>query len=449
MKEINIRRGLNLPIQGEAERVIDVMDDPEHISLHPGDFFGLPLRLLVKPGDAVLVGTPILQDKRDERISIPSPVSGIVDDVIRGEKRIILEIRIRNDKKYENQAQPPVPLATASRDDVRDLLLSSGLWSFFRQRPYDIIPLPDVVVRDIYISAFDSSPLAPDYGFILQHEGPDLQAGIDALQKLTDGKVFLALKAHHESNGVFESLSGVERFSVRGPHPAGNVGVQIHHTKPINKGEQVLTLNIQDVAMIGKFALSGKLDFSRIIAVTGPEAAKRRYLRSWPGAPVGTMFQPAHPGKTIRIISGNVLTGRTTAPEGSLGYHHHQLCIIQEGNYHKFLGWTTPGLHVFSVSRTFLSQLLGIKKLKIHTNMQGGPRAFVVTGQYEKVFPFDIFPVYLLKAILAEDIDKMEALGIYEVSPEDFALCDVVCTSKMETQEIVRQGLELLRKEMS
>ncbi len=449
MKAINIRRGLNLPLQGEALRTTETVADPDHYSLSPLDFSGLQFRLLVKQGDHVLAGTPLLQDKRDERLTLPSPVSGEVEDIIRGEKRALQEIRIRNDRQYEGLMFTEVNTARSTREGVRDLLLRSGMWSFFRQRPYDIIPLPDAVVRDIYISAFDSSPLAPDYAYILQHDLEHLQAGLDALQLLTEGQVHLSLNADHPNNSIFEPLKNIERHYFRGPHPAGNVGVQIHHTRPINKGEIVFTLNIQDVAAIGKLMRVGRPDFSRVIAITGSEAANLRYVRTWPGAPVRSLVEPKNHGNEIRIISGNVLTGRTTHSNGFLGFYHHQLCLIPEGNYHKFLGWTTPGLRTFSVSRTFLSKILGVRTLKIHTNIQGGPRAFVVSGQYEKVFPFDIYPVYLLKAILAQDIDKMEALGIYEVVPEDFALCDVVCTSKMETQEMVRQGIEMLRKEMS
>ena len=261
--------------------------------------------------------------------------------------------------------------------------------------------------------------------------------------------MYLGLNAAGRNNGVFEQLSKVEKHYFSGPHPAGNVGVQIHHVKPINKGEVIVTLNIQDLAMIGKLMTERKIDASRTIAVTGPEIQHPHYIKTIIGSALHGFISLKDNKKAVRIISGNVLTGDTIETGGSLGYYHHQLTVIPEGKYNEFIGWALPGAKKFSNTRLFLSNLFTPKQFQLDTNFHGSVRALVVTGQYEKVFPFDILPVYLIKAILTGDIDKMEELGIYEVIPEDFALCDVVCTSKLETQEIVRQGLELIRKEMS
>lgn len=449
IKPIKIRRGLNIPLEGKPTLSVEQKDDPVYVGINPAAFRGLELKLKVKEGDAVLVGSPVFYDKNDERINIPSTVSGEIIAVIRGEKRAIQEVRIRNDKKYESVSIDKNPGLLRDREQIKEVLLKSGLWSFFRQRPYDIIPSPDAVFRDVYISTFDSAPLAPDFGFFLKNHTQVLQAGINALALLTEGKVHLGIDLCGTHFEVFESLTNIEKHYFCGPHPAGNVGVQIHHTRPINKGEIVLTLNIQDLAMIGKFLEEGIIDTSRVIAVTGSEVKNPHYLRTIIGSGVENFVQLKDEKRPVRIISGNILTGKAIPKDGALCYCHHQLTIIPEGNYFEFLGWASPGLKKFSASRTFLSKLISSRHVRIDTNIHGGERAYVVSGEYEKVFPFDIYPVYLIKAILTEDIDKMEALGIYEVAPEDFALCDVVCTSKYETQEIVRKGLEMLRKEMS
>lgn len=449
MNIIRIKKGLNIPLKGEPDLVIEQKDAPAYVSINPTGFEGMQPKLLVKQGDKVLAGTALFFDKRDERIVIPSPVSGEIAEIIRGEKRVLLEVRIKNDNAYNTISFPEITAIPTNREDTLNLLVKSGLWSFFRQRPYDIIPSPDAVIRDIFISSFDSAPLAPDFGFILKDQGSQLQAGIDALAKLTDGKVYLGLNAAGRNNEVFEKLNKVEKHYFSGPHPAGNVGVQIHHVIPVNKGEIIVTLNIQDLAMIGKLMTERKIDASRTIAVTGPEIQNPHYIKTIIGSDLHGFISLKDNKKAVRLISGNVLTGDTIETGGCLGYYHHQLTVIPEGNYNEFIGWALPGSKKFSNTRLFLSNLFPPKQFQLDTNFHGSIRALVVTGQYEKVFPFDILPVYLIKAILTGDIDKMEELGIYEVVPEDFALCDVVCTSKLETQEIVRQGLELIRKEMS
>jgi len=449
MHTIKIKKGLNIPLKGEPEKTIDTIKPPVTFAIKPTDFIGLQHRLLVKVGAKVLAGTPILHSKANESIVITSPVSGEVIDIVRGEKRLLLEIRIKSDDTIAYQQFKENNQIPTDKDEIINLLLRSGLWAFIRQRPYDNIPEPTAIPRDIYVSTFDSSPLAPDYGFVLNGKENYLQVAIDTLSKLTIGKVILGLNSKAADNNVFESLKNVERNYFSGPHPAGNVGVQIHHTKPINKGETVWYINVQDLVAIGKLMVDGVFDASRIIAITGPEVSKPAYCQTLIGADISNLVHVKERKTPQRYISGNVLTGDRIEQDGYLGFYHHQISVIPEGDYYEFFGWALPGLKKFSNTRQFFSKLIPTPSYKLDTNYHGSERAYVMTGQYEKVFPFDIYPVYLIKAILTDDIDKMEELGIYEVSPEDFALCDFVCTSKIEVQEIVRNGLEMLRKEMS
>jgi Na+-transporting NADH:ubiquinone oxidoreductase subunit A len=449
MHTIKIKKGLNIPLKGEPEKTIENIKRPLIFAVKPPDFIGFQYKLLVKVGDKVQAGTPILHSKNNERIVITSPISGEVLDVIRGEKRTLLEVRIKSDETITYERFKDNDQVSTDRNEIINLLLRSGLWAFIRQRPYDTIPEPTKTPRDIYISTFDSSPLAPDYSFILKGKENFLQAAVDALSKLTSGRVNLGLNSKATDNSIFENIKHVDLHYFSGPHPAGNVGVQIHHIKPINKGETVWFINPQDLVIIGKLMVEGIFDASRIIAITGPEVSKPAYCQAYIGANISSFVQAKDSKLPLRYISGNVLTGDRIEHDGFLGYYHHQITVIPEGDYYEFFGWALPGLKKFSNTRQFLSKLIPPSRYKLDTNYHGSERAYVMVGQYEKVFPFDIYPVYLIKAILTNDIDKMEELGIYEVSPEDFALCDFVCTSKIEVQEIVRNGLEMLRKEMS
>jgi len=447
MQVIKIKKGLDIPLKGEAVKVVSAFSVPDIVAIKPADFINVLPKLIVNPGDHVNAGSPLFYNKLDENIIFTSPVSGIVSEPVRGDKRLILEISVTPDPEIKYEQFGKQNILSIDAEKIRSLLLKSGLWTFIRQRPYDIIPAIDSTPRDIFVSTFDSSPLAPDYQFILKDSIPYFQAGINALAKLTTGKVFLGLDATIKDN-IFSQIKNVELTYFKGKHPAGNVGVQIHKTKPINKGDTVWYLNPQDIAMIGKFFTDGIYDASRIIALTGPEAKNPVYCKTIIGSKINEIVEGQAKQSNIRHISGNVLTGSTIKNDGFLGYYHHQLTMIPEGDYYEFTGWAMPGFKKFSNSRVFFSWLFPGKKYDFDTNYHGGNRPFVMTGQYEKVFPFSIYPVYLIKAILAEDIEKMEALGIYEVSSEDFALCDYVCTSKTEAQQIVHNGLEMLRKEM-
>jgi Na+-transporting NADH:ubiquinone oxidoreductase subunit A len=335
-----------------------------------------------------------------------------------------------------------------SRDEIITKLLDSGLWPMIRQRPYAIIARPGKVPRDIFISGFDTAPLAPDMDLVVKGNGEDFQEGIDVLKKLTGGTIHLSLNADYPADDTFTKARNVELHYFHGPHPAGNPGIQIHHINPVNKGEIIWYIGPQEVIIIGRLFRKGIYDAQKVVSLTGSEVKKPVYYKVISGASVEPMVKNnVNPGNH-RYISGNVLTGTAIKNNGYLGFYDNQITVIPEGDHFEFLGWALPGFKKFSVSRTFLSWLSPGRKYSVDTNYNGSQRAFVMTGEYDKVLPMKIYPVHLIKAILAEDIERMENLGIYEVAEEDFALCEYVCTSKIEVQEIVRQGIELMIKEV-
>ncbi|MEO8569370.1 MAG: Na(+)-translocating NADH-quinone reductase subunit A [Ginsengibacter sp.] len=448
-KYVKIKKGLNIRLEGEASKIISDLPLPETFSLKPPNFIDVIPKLLVKQGDEVLAGTPLFYDKSNEAIKFCSPVSGEVVEIIRGEKRKLQEVRILADKKVNfvtfNKSNPN----NLNRENIIGLLLNSGVWPFIRQRPFGIIANPQEKPKSIFISAFDTNPLAPDNDFIMQHCGEDFQTGLDALQKLTDGKVHLNINANGKPATIFTGAKDVEINKISGPHPCGNVGVQIHHIDPVNKGEVVWCINPQDVLIVGRLFNQGKFDASKVVALTGSQVKDPKYYKTIVGSSVKNMISDGglKEGEN-RIISGNVLTGKQISYEGYLDFYDSQVTVIPEGHEPEFMGWLAPGFNKLSMSRTFFSWLTPNKKYNLDSNMHGEERPFVVSGEYEKVFPMDIYPVQLLKSILIEDIEMMENLGIYEVVEEDFALCEFVCTSKIESQDIIRKGLNIIRREM-
>jgi Na+-transporting NADH:ubiquinone oxidoreductase subunit A len=336
-----------------------------------------------------------------------------------------------------------------SREEIIELLRKSGIWPSIRQRPYSVIADPKDDPKAIFISAFDTAPLAPDLDFIVHGKGELFQKGLDVLTKLTSGKVHLNINPRETTSKVFHNSKGVQINQFTGPHPAGNVGIQIHHVDPINKGDIVWYLNPQDVIIIGKFFKEGKYDASCMIALSGSDVLKPKYYKVIKGTSIKPLVDNNVKDGEHRYITGNVLCGNRIESDGYLGFYDYHVNVIPEGNYHEFLGWALPGFGKFSVSRSFTAWLNPAKKYSLDTNLHGGERAFVMSGQYEKVVPMDIYPVHLIKAIMVEDIDQMENLGIYEVDEEDFALCEFVCTSKINSQNIIRKGLDMMRKEMS
>lgn len=446
-KSIRIRKGLDIRLIGEAEKVLSPTDPAKVIAIQPTDFHGLVPKVLVKPGDHVKVGSPLFADKYNDRILFTSTVSGEVADVVRGAKRKVLEIRVLADKEQQYVDLGAGNPSTMNRETVIQKLLASGVWPVIRQRPFDVVADPAQTPKQIFVSCFDSSPLAPDLDLVVRNEGEDLQTGFDALSKLTSGKVNIVVGSGTTAR-EFLDAKGVVRHSISGPHPAGNVGVQIHHISPINKGEVVWSCGVQDVLMIGRLFRTGKLDPSRVVAVTGSKAKHPKYFRTIIGVPVKDILGDVD--NDVRIISGNVLTGDRVSNSGTLGFYHTQLTLIPEGDSPKFFiteGWASPGFDKFSASHSYPTWLMPGKRYDMDSSQNGEQRSFVMSGQYEKVFPFDIYPVHLLKAILANDIELMEKLGLYELAPEDFALCEFVCTSKINSQSIVREGLDVLKKE--
>lgn len=444
---IKIKKGLNINLVGEAEKVLAEMESATY-AIKPTDYHGVFPKLLVKEGEDVAAGTPIFYDKNNDRVKFCAPVSGEVAEIVRGEKRRILEIRILADQTMKYVDGKPLDPSSASREEVIEKLLEGGAWPFIKQRPYDVIANPADTPKAIFISGFDSAPLAADYDFICHDKADDFQAGIDTLKKLTEGKVHLSLRGDEKPSDVLANAKGVEIHKFTGPHPAGNVGVQIHHIDPINAKERVWVVTPQDVLLIGRLMSTGKYDASRIIALTGSEVLKPKYYKTYIGACIKGMIEGNVKEGYLRYISGNPLIGTRITKDGYLGAYDSSITVLPEGNESEFFGWLTPQLDKFSASRALFSWLQPGKKYRLNTNNNGEDRAFVVTGQYEKVFPFEIYPVFLLKSIMTNDIEKMEQLGIYEVAPEDFALCEFVCTSKMELQKTVREGLDMLKQEV-
>ena len=447
-KVVKIRKGLDIKLKGKPEKTISKNLNIELFALKPPDFEGITPKLKVKIDSEVKAGTALFFNKYQADAMFTSPVSGKVVAINRGERRKLLEIVIKADESIQYEEFKQADPKQLSKEQIIENLLKSGTWPFIRQRPYSIIANPNVEPKAIYISAFDSAPLAPDYDFMLKDEQANLQMGIDALTKLTQGKVYLNLKAN-DSNSVFAKMKNVEKNYFSGPHPAGNVGIQIHHLNPINKGEVVWYLNPQDIVIIGRLFATGKFDARKTVALVGSEVKKPQYYETILGASIEKIVADNVTTNDNRYISGNVLTGTQIIKKGFISFFDSMISVIPEGKKAEFLGWGTPGFGKYSVSRTFFSWLTPNKEFALNTNMKGGLRSFVVTGEYDKVFPMDILPQHLLKAIIIEDIDQMEELGIYEVAEEDFALCEFVCTSKINVQEIVRNGLNLMYKEMN
>ncbi|MFT4679381.1 MAG: Na+-transporting NADH:ubiquinone oxidoreductase subunit A [Litorivivens sp.] len=448
-QSFRIRKGADIRLKGESDLKLAQTPNIDVFAVKPPDFHGLVPKMVVKAGEMVKAGTTLFIDKYDARIKYASPVSGEVAEVVRGEKRRILEVRIKSDGQNQFESFTTVNPQTATREQVLTALLDAGIWPFIKQRPFSTVADPADQPKSIHVSCFDSNPLGPDLDFAMKDMMDEFAMGLEALKKLADGKpVNLGVR---EGSTAFSSFSGVNSISFSGPHPAGNVGVQIHKIDPINKGEVVWYVNPQDVANIGRLFSAGKVDLKKVIAVGGSHIKQPQYYAVPMGANLGAILKDQLSGDNDRVISGSVLSGTKIVADGYLGWGDQQITAIPEGDEPQFVltnGWLGLGFDKFSLSRTFPTWLLPkSKKWDLNTNTNGEERAFVMTGQYEKVFPFDIYPVHLIKAIIVNDIDAMENLGIYEVAPEDFALCEYGCTSKIAVQSLVRQGLDTIKEE--
>jgi Na+-transporting NADH:ubiquinone oxidoreductase subunit A len=442
---IKIKKGLNINLLGKAQHKITEVK-PDDFALKPTDFNGVFPRLLVKEGDKVKAGTAIFCDKYRDEIVFTSPVSGKVAEIKRGDKRVLLEICIQADPETAYEDFGKQEAASLDREELVKKMLQSGVWPMVRQRPYNVIANPADTPDAIFISGFDSAPLAPDYGFTLKDELAQFQAGINVLARLTKGNVHIGIP---EAGHPLAGIKNAEITCFEGPHPAGNIGIQIHHIRPINKGDIIWTVNPQDVVIIGRLFTRGVYDATITIALAGSEVKDPHYFRTLKGVSVKKLLGDDAKNSDVRIISGNVLTGTKINHNGYLGFYHHHFTLIPEGNYFEFFGWALPGLKKFSFSKTFFSWAHGKREYQLDTNLHGGVRSYVMTGIYEKVLPMDVLPMQLIKACLIEDIELMEKLGIYEVDEEDFALVEFIDTSKTEIQSIIRKGIDLVRKEMS
>ena len=444
---IKIKKGLDINLKGKASEVLLNGGKSETYAIVPDFYSGVLPKVVAKVGDKVKAGSVLMIDKNRPEIKFVSPVSGEVTAVNRGAKRKVLSIVVTPDAQIEYEEFGKKNVASLKGDEVKEAMLNAGMWPFVMQRPYDIVATPGETPRDIFVSAFYSAPLAPDFNYLVKGQEADFQTGLDALAKLTTGKVYVGIR----KGSAVQQVKGVELVEIEGPHPAANASVLINHTKPINKGETVWTVDPANVIIIGRLFNKGIADFSRKVVITGSETKEQGYVQAISGCTIkslvgGRVATDAH----VRIISGNVLTGTKVSMEDYLGAYDNQITVIPEGDEtHEFLGFAMPRTNQYSMSQSYFSWLMGKKEYVLDARIKGGKRAMIMSNEYDKVFPLDIYPEYLLKAIIAFDIDKMENLGIYEVAPEDFALCEFVDTSKIELQKIVRDGLTLLYKEMN
>jgi Na+-transporting NADH:ubiquinone oxidoreductase subunit A len=447
-KDIRIKKGLNINLVGAAERTTSpaVLSNVYAINLE--DFHGITPKMLLKEGAEVKAGEPLFFNKNKEEMLFVSPVSGELIEIQRGARRRILSVKILADKTQQALEHAVLDLSKADREAVRAYLLKGGCWPFIKQRPYDVVADPEVVPKAIFVSGYATAPLAADYDYVLQGKEAELQAAIEALGKLTPGKVHVSVGATGTS--PLAQLKGMELHKVSGPHPAGLVGTHINKIDPINKGEHVWTVAPQDLVIMGELLLTGKFNAERIVALAGSSVKSPKYFTTKIGAELSTfLYASGVNSDNFRVINGDVLTGKQSRPDGHLGYYNNTVTAIPEGDDYEFFGWNKPVFNKVSTTRALtFSWLNPKKKYDLTTNTNGEHRAFVVTGQYEEVFPLDIYPMQLLKACMVKDLDEMEQLGLYEVAPEDFSLTEFICISKQPHQQIIREGLDLLQKEI-
>ena len=446
---IKLRKGLDINLQGKAEQTKIGLKPAGLYALQPDDFTGVVPKVVVKEGEQVEAGQALFVDKNHPEILFVSPVSGKVKAVVRGERRKVLAVQVE-----AAQQQQPVDHGKNSPQNMKaqevvDLLLKAGLFGFINQLPYAVVANPQDKPKAIAVSALRDKPLAADFEYELKGQENDWQTGLDALAKIAP--VYLGIGKNQSAKALVDAKN-VEVNVFDGPCPAGNVGVQVNHLCPVNKGEVVWTVEPTAVLFIGRLFNTGKVDLTRCVAFVGSEVKKPAYVDMMVGQELNTLLANSLKNtKHVRIINGNVLNGVSTTKEGFLGAHSSEITVIPEGdNVDELAGWIMPRLNQFSVNRSYFSWLFGKKKeYALDARVKGGERHMIMSGEYDRVFPMDIYPEYLIKAIITNDIDRMEQLGIYEVAPEDFALSEFVCSSKLELQKIVREGLDMLRKENS
>ena len=447
---IKIKKGIDIHLVGEAKKEVkDYM--PQLFAIKPHDFIGVVPKMHVAEGDDVKVGTVLFHDKNNESVFFTSPASGKVKAIVRGEKRVILQVVIESDGTFETIDFGKADPSKLSRNEIVEKLVQSGTWTMLRQRPYSTIAKTQDEPKCIAVSMFDTAPLAPDNNFIVKDQMTAIKAGVEALAKLTNGMVYLNVNSSETQQALASlnfSAKNVTITEFQGPHPAGNVSTQLNVLSPINKGETVWYTYAQNLIAIGNLFLNGVYDSSRVVAFTGSEVKEPMYYRTRIGADMSGLYANIAT-ENVRIISGNVLTGKKINGENFLGYYDSQVTVIPEGDHYQLFGWLAPNFKKFTSTNTMGASLCKKSKKVLDTNLNGGIRPLIMTGNFEKVFPFDIYPMQLIKACIIKDIDQMEELGIYEIDAEDFALCEVIDPSKTAIQQIVRESLEMLRKEMN
>lgn len=447
-KDIRIRKGLNINLVGAAEQTTSKAVTSNVYALNLDDFHGITPKMLVKQGEEVKAGEPLFYNKNKEEMHFVSPVSGELVEIVRGARRRILSLKILADKTQDYVINKAPELDMADGAAIKNYLLQCGGWPFIKQRPYDVIANPDDTPKAIFISAYTTAPLAADADYVLKGKEQELQTAVTALSKLTPGKIHVTIGK--SSRSAFADVKGIELHKISGPHPAGLVGTQINKIDPVNKGEVVWTISAQDMVMLGELLLTGKFNAERTVALAGSVIKAPKYYTTKIGAEISTfLYASGVKEERYRLINGDVLTGVKTNTEGHLGFYNNTVTAIPEGDDYELFGWTKPVFNKISTTRALtFSWLMPKKKYDLTTNTNGEHRAFVVTGQYEEVFPMDIYPLQLLKACMVKDLDEMEQLGLYEVAPEDFSLTEFICISKQPHQQIIREGLDLLQKEL-
>ena len=440
---IKLRKGLDINLQGKAEEKRIQLKSNGQYALVPDDFEGVVPKVVVKEGDKVKAGDALFVNKQYPEVKFASPVSGTVREIVRGERRKVLCVRVDADAQQEQVDFGKKDVSKMDGKAVIDALLEAGIFGYINQLPYAISTNPSQMPKAVFVSALRDMPLAGNFEFEVKGQEGDFQTGLTALSKIA--KTYLGCGVHSS----FENCQNVEVNVFDGPCPAGNVGVQVNHLSPVNKGEVVWTVEPTVVLFIGRLFNTGKVDLRRTVALCGSEIKAPAYVDMLVGEELATLLSNSYDADHhVRIINGNVLTGKPTTKEGFLGAHTSEITVIPEGDdVDEFAGWIMPRFNQFSVNRSYFSWLFGKKKYALDARVKGGERHMIMSGEYDKVLPMDIYGEYLIKAIITGDIDRQEALGIYEVSPEDFALAEFVDSSKLELQRIVREGLNILRKE--
>lgn len=445
-----LSKGHDILLEGEAANHVDNNVSVSTFAVQPPNFIGMsPIpKVTVEVGEEVKAGDVLFFDKKRPDIKYVAPVSGEVIAVNRAAKRAISEVVILADKDQKYHTFPLLDLHESSRAELVEFLLDTGAWPHINQRPFDVVPDPTDIPKSIFISTFDSAPLAPDLNLAVQGKEEAFQTGLDVLNKLTPGKVYLGISTSGNPSPAFTEAINVEKHYFHGAHPAGNVGVHIHHIDPIiTADDKVWTLSVHDVLTIGSIFTEGRYNAERIVALTGAEVGEPRYVKTYLGANIGDLLKNNLTNDHVRVVSGDVLSGKVKNNEGFLNFRDDQITVLEEGDQYEMFGWLLPLSPRPSISNTFPNFLFPDMKFKANTNTHGEKRAFVVTGQYESVMPMDIYPQHLMKSIIVNDIERMEGLGIYELTEEDIALCEFVCTSKQPLQKILREGLEVMREQ--